>query len=673
MTEEARPLVSVVVPVYNPGPRIEPLIRSLLRQSLRRELVEVVFVDDGSTDGTPQRVQSLCAREPGFRVLSIPGSGWPGRPRNVGIDAAAGTYVFFCDHDDELFPEALERLCAMAERNRSDIVYGKVVRQGRSTPYWTLAHRTIGVADLVRDPLLVSRTIHKLFRRSFLVEQGLRFPEGPVRLEDYAFMGQALPRARVVSVLADYPCYRWIHWSDGSNNSSRRPEPELYLRCFAASLQEMVAAGGELAGAVQRAAARRLFLAFRPRSYDRASARRRNAAFSSVRAFLLEHVPETVDAELPAPKRARLRALRAGDRETFDRLQAFWAATSVTARLIDARWRDGVLELQVEATVLGPDGRPLELDVARAVPCIPDLGLGAQVEDRELLPSDLGSLEVSVRHHDTAVEWPVAGTTRVEQVPVRDGYAADQSRTVTLRARCTATIDPCAGWFGQALDDGTWDVLAHAAFVGEGGARRVLVDSGAGLPAGASRDGRRAMLVRSRTGWLTLQLRGGWAPQRIGVRRTWWEGSRLHLSLEAPTCAGHYWLEIARGPRGFRALRGPRRLSAPVGVARTHDGSAVLDLADLPPGAVAHVAAFGGTPGGAVRAHVLVPARGALTRRPSVRLRRTPAGGLEVARLGGSPARTVRALVGPRPAHWAALARRRAAGLRVRAGRIPWA
>src|SRR3954462_10078084 len=102
--------VSVVVPVYNPGRHIERLLASLRRQSLPADEFEVIFVDDGSTDGTRERLDALAAEIANFQVIAIPRSGWPGRPRNVGIDAARGEYVQFVDNDDELGNEALERL-----------------------------------------------------------------------------------------------------------------------------------------------------------------------------------------------------------------------------------------------------------------------------------------------------------------------------------------------------------------------------------------------------------------------------------------------------------------------------------------------------------------------------------------------------------------------------------
>ncbi|MEA2289920.1 MAG: poly(ribitol-phosphate) beta-N-acetylglucosaminyltransferase, partial [Solirubrobacteraceae bacterium] len=92
--------VSVVVPVYNPGPHIDDCIASVLRQSLPASEYEAIFVDDGSTDGTGERLDEIAAEHPHLRVIHIENSGWPGRPRNVGVEAARGEYVYFVDNDD---------------------------------------------------------------------------------------------------------------------------------------------------------------------------------------------------------------------------------------------------------------------------------------------------------------------------------------------------------------------------------------------------------------------------------------------------------------------------------------------------------------------------------------------------------------------------------------------
>ena len=187
--------VSVVIPVYNPGEYFTPCIESLTSQSLAPDEFEVICVDDGSTDDTPARLDELAAMYPNIRVIHQPNSGWPGQPRNVGLDAARGEYVFFCDHDDWLGIEALERLHAFATSCGSDIVLPKMAGLRRAIPRHVF-RETIRHCSVTDSPIMDSLTPHKLFRREFLEKHNIRFPEGQRRLEDHLFVvtGYLWPR-----------------------------------------------------------------------------------------------------------------------------------------------------------------------------------------------------------------------------------------------------------------------------------------------------------------------------------------------------------------------------------------------------------------------------------------------------------------------------------------------
>ena len=200
---DGRMKVTVVVPVYNPGSAIDLCIASLLAQTLEPDEWEAVFVDDGSTDATPARLDALATEHPNISVIHTPNWGWAGRPRNIGIDAARGEYVQFLDQDDALTPEALARQVAMADRNGSDIVVGKEASDFRLVPLG-LFRTNVELGTIENTALIHSLTPHKMFRTAFLREHDLRFPEGRRRLEDQLFVVQAYFRAKVISILADH-------------------------------------------------------------------------------------------------------------------------------------------------------------------------------------------------------------------------------------------------------------------------------------------------------------------------------------------------------------------------------------------------------------------------------------------------------------------------------------
>src|SRR5215212_2815871 len=154
--------VSAIVPVYNPGSDIEDCIRTLLDQSLPSDQYEVIFVDDGSTDDTPARLDELAAQHDNVRVEHIANSGWPGRPRNVGMDMARGEYIYFVDNDDWVGREALERLYEAAKSSGDDIVMGRVVGHGKFIPRGLFKEPREHLT-LEAPQLLSLLTPHKLF------------------------------------------------------------------------------------------------------------------------------------------------------------------------------------------------------------------------------------------------------------------------------------------------------------------------------------------------------------------------------------------------------------------------------------------------------------------------------------------------------------------------------
>lgn len=116
------PLVSVVIPVFNAERYLAESVASALGQS-RRE-IEVLIVDDGSTDGSRQIAQELAA-DPRVRLLSGVNGG-PARARNLGIRESRGEFVAFLDADDLWLPHKLDRQIPLFSENPSpDVVYSQ--------------------------------------------------------------------------------------------------------------------------------------------------------------------------------------------------------------------------------------------------------------------------------------------------------------------------------------------------------------------------------------------------------------------------------------------------------------------------------------------------------------------------------------------------------------------
>jgi glycosyltransferase involved in cell wall biosynthesis len=212
--------VSIIIPVYNAGIYIERPINSILKQSLPQDELEVIFVDDGSTDDSASRLKEMADKTENFRVLSMPNSGWPGRPRNVGVANASGEYIHFLDQDDALGPKALQVMYERAQQNNSDIVVGKV--KGNMRGPIRLFRESVDSTGPELAELYETLTPHKMFRRQFLLDNDITFQEGRCRLEDQMFLAKAYPLAKNITVVGDVVCYDWSKRDDGSNNSKSR-------------------------------------------------------------------------------------------------------------------------------------------------------------------------------------------------------------------------------------------------------------------------------------------------------------------------------------------------------------------------------------------------------------------------------------------------------------------
>jgi glycosyltransferase involved in cell wall biosynthesis/peptidoglycan/xylan/chitin deacetylase (PgdA/CDA1 family) len=125
MTSAGDPEVSVIIATYNMGQHVGQAITSVLAQQGHE--LEVIVVDDGSTDTTPRALEEF-ADEPRVRVLTQQNQGQP-KAKNAGLRAARGRYIAFCDADDYWLPNKLDRQIPLLEQNAAvGVVYSTIVR-----------------------------------------------------------------------------------------------------------------------------------------------------------------------------------------------------------------------------------------------------------------------------------------------------------------------------------------------------------------------------------------------------------------------------------------------------------------------------------------------------------------------------------------------------------------
>ena len=127
MGNEISPKVSVVIPVWNPGPGISRCVGSLRGQTL--EDVEMIFVDDCGTDGAMDVVRAAAAEDPRIRIITNAENIGAGASRNAGIEAARGEYLSFVDADDYVDTGFMEILYRKGKAEDMDIVKGTCINE----------------------------------------------------------------------------------------------------------------------------------------------------------------------------------------------------------------------------------------------------------------------------------------------------------------------------------------------------------------------------------------------------------------------------------------------------------------------------------------------------------------------------------------------------------------
>lgn len=175
------PMFSVIVPIYNTGNYIGACIQSLLEQD--ESDFEIIAVDDGSTDNSPQILDAISARDKRLRVYRQENAG-QGAARNFGLSQALGSFVAFVDSDDVVAPDLLSRAAQHLSDPELDVVsFGIAFRDSagrtvatRSTGRTFSSSGEIIFFDAMLDRNFLSSVCNKIYRRSFLVDNGIAFP-----------------------------------------------------------------------------------------------------------------------------------------------------------------------------------------------------------------------------------------------------------------------------------------------------------------------------------------------------------------------------------------------------------------------------------------------------------------------------------------------------------------
>lgn len=199
------PLVSVIIPAWNAAAFIGYPIRSCLRQSLSD--LEVLVVDDASTDATIEAALQASGGDARLRVLQMAGNGGPARARNHAIDHAQGEFIAVLDADDRMAPDRLQRLLDVARAQSCDIVFDNLRRcpapdhDEGGEPHLLLDPKgpaqQLGLAEFALGNRMGASDralgyLQPMFRSAFLRAHALRYDPTLHIGEDYQIVAEAL-------------------------------------------------------------------------------------------------------------------------------------------------------------------------------------------------------------------------------------------------------------------------------------------------------------------------------------------------------------------------------------------------------------------------------------------------------------------------------------------------
>ena len=184
--------VSVIIPTYNVEKYVEYCLNLVLRQSLKT--IEIIVIDDMSTDATVDIVRGIAKVDSRVRIFSTGENSGPGVARNIGLEKATGTYCIFMDADDFYYDsECLSYLVNLSRRHGGVTVCGDKIdfneKSGQFIPNSTIREKDVCVYSGEMTSIFWYTTF--LFNRKILVENAIVFPE-VYQFEDPVFLASVL-------------------------------------------------------------------------------------------------------------------------------------------------------------------------------------------------------------------------------------------------------------------------------------------------------------------------------------------------------------------------------------------------------------------------------------------------------------------------------------------------
>lgn len=176
--------ISVILPCYNVQDYIEHCLDRIINQTLKD--IEIICIDDKSTDNTPQIIQKYSKNEKRMKIIALEKNSGAGRARNTGLKLAKGEYVSFIDPDDYIDLDFYEKLYKIAVTNNYDVVKGGMISHDMLTN--TIKASTLN--DRIQDNCIefCGEHVTAIYKKDFLISNNIFYPEDVLTGQDSVFL-----------------------------------------------------------------------------------------------------------------------------------------------------------------------------------------------------------------------------------------------------------------------------------------------------------------------------------------------------------------------------------------------------------------------------------------------------------------------------------------------------
>lgn len=224
------PKISVIIPTYNAEDYLEEAVNSVINQSFGFENIELILVDDNSTDSTKEILIGLRENYTNVKViLSEDNSGTASKPRNLGIESASCDYVMFLDNDDLYYPEMCEKMYEIIVSENVDVVCcrykinsfssSKIPNSFLDSYEYFIKFDSINDFPEIMTLGFPTMIWTKLFRKKTILDNDIKFPEGDL-YEDVYFSAKFYLNAKGIIILNNFYGYNYQVRTEGENKST---------------------------------------------------------------------------------------------------------------------------------------------------------------------------------------------------------------------------------------------------------------------------------------------------------------------------------------------------------------------------------------------------------------------------------------------------------------------